>query len=158
MGVDDSPLGPRGFRGYTTHQEFGGHRIPVPVQNLILRDYAARRTLLFKLSVDEYFFTNCYLQLETILGQLDELEGILMCSLFMLPPDESFRRGVYERVLTAQGQLHLVFEGLVVKDQGTVEAAEELIQMNQCLKQAPVSIDSALLPSLAGLERFSSEA
>ena len=34
--------GRMGVRGYVTNDEFGGLRIPVPVQNLVLRDYAAR--------------------------------------------------------------------------------------------------------------------
>src|SRR3546814_4803263 len=66
-----------------------------------------------RLSVGEYFFDNCFVQLYSMLRRLDEIEGIVMCSLFMLPADPAKRRWIYDRFLESGAALHCVFEGLV---------------------------------------------
>ena len=57
-----------GFRGYCVHQPFNGLRMPVPAQNILLRDYAGRHGLMFKLSVNELDFPNCDVQLFGLLA------------------------------------------------------------------------------------------
>ena len=52
-----------GFRGYCVHQPFNGLRVPVPLQNTLLRDFLARKGLMFKLSVNELDFPGCHVQL-----------------------------------------------------------------------------------------------
>lgn len=129
-----------GFRGYCTNAEFGGHRIPVPVQNLVLRDYAQRRNMLFKLSVNELQFPNCYLQLMGLLTQLPTLEGVLMCSLFMLPKDPGMRQTLYRGFLAQGASLHCVMENLVIRTDEDVEHAEEILGVRAALPACPRAI------------------
>jgi sporadic carbohydrate cluster protein (TIGR04323 family) len=143
-----------GLQGYVTHQSFKGMRMPATVQNLVMRDYITRAGAQLRLSVGEYYFDNCYVQLYSMLRKLDELEGIVMCSLFMLPSDPAKRRWIYDRFLESGAALHCVFEGLVIKDEETMQRAEDLLQMNAALDVAPTTIDPALLPPIDGVDTF----
>lgn len=145
---------PSGFRGYVTHREFGGYMIPVPTQNLVLRDYCARNNLLFKLSVNEFFFPGSYVQLENILVSLPTLEGIVMCSMFMLPKTAKEREKIYNRVIETNTQLHLVLENRVIKSSDDVQALEEVFDVTQALTLAPKTIPTDLLPDLHGQDKF----
>lgn len=144
-----------GFRGYATHHDFGGYKIPVPVQNLVMRDYTQRKNLLFKLTVNEYYFPNCTLQLDSLVGQLPSLEGVIMCSLFMLPGDERKRRSLYEAFFKEKAELHMIFEDVVLKTPQDAEYVENIIKLNDMLRNCPKSIPRELLPSLNGQDFFS---
>src|SRR3546814_17093047 len=93
-----------GLQGYVTHQSFKGMRMPATVQNLVMRDYITRRGAEVRLSVGEYFFDNCFVQLYSMLSRLDAIEGIVMCSLFMLPADPAKRRWIYDQNGRASGR------------------------------------------------------
>lgn len=142
------------LQGYVTNIAFGTLRVPAPMQNLMLRDYAARNNLLFKLSVGEYSFPGCYLQLEGLFPQLPTLEGIGMCSMFMLPKNPERRHVVYEKVIGAGAALHLLLEKLVIRDWKTVERVEEILKFNLCLEHSPSTIPTELLPKLSVEDTF----
>ncbi|HIA68670.1 TPA: sporadic carbohydrate cluster protein, TIGR04323 family [Candidatus Poribacteria bacterium] len=146
----------RGFRGYSTHRVFSGFRIPVSVQNLIMRDYATRYKLFFKLGVDEFDFPNCYVRLMSLLQELPTLEGIIMCSLFMLPEDKNLRQSIYDAFFKSGTRLHLVMEKIVVEDLKDVIKVEELIQISSTFSGCPTSIPKELLPSLSLTDSFCS--
>ncbi len=143
-----------GLPAYATHPSITGRRPPATVQNLVMRDYITRRGAQLRLSVGEYLFENCFIQLYSMLRKLDEIEGIVMCSLFMLPADPAKRRWIYDRFLESGAALHFVFEGLVVEDEDGVRQVEELLQMNAALDAAPTTIDPALLPPIDGVDSF----
>ncbi|MBI3011665.1 MAG: hypothetical protein HYY58_04150 [Candidatus Omnitrophica bacterium] len=141
--ADVSPR--RGYRGYCTNAEFGGHRIPVPVQNLMLRDYARRRNLFFKLSINELQFPNCYLQLMGLLTQLPTLEGVMMCSLLMLPKDPAMRQTIYRDFLAHGASLHFVMENLVIRAAEDIEQVEEILAIRNALPACPSAIPEAVV-------------
>jgi sporadic carbohydrate cluster protein (TIGR04323 family) len=138
-----------------THHEFGGMRIPVTVQNLVLRDYAARMNKVFKLSFNEYAFKNCFVQLSGLLQTLPSLEGIVMCSLFMLPNEKDKRLEVYRAVINNNAALHLIFESLIITSWQDAERAEELFLLDQAIRKAPKELPRELLPDLKGADFFS---
>ena len=146
-----------GFRGYSTHREFGGNRIPVPIQNLMMRDYTSRRNLMFKLGIDEFNFPNCYLRLMSLLEELPTLEGIVMCSLFMLPKEQGVRLSIYEAFFDHGAALHLIMENAIVQHPDDVAYVEELFQLSETLKVCPTSIPNELLPPLNISTFFTSE-
>lgn len=155
--ADQSPLSnhPReGLQGYVTHQSFKGLRMPATVQNLVMRDYVKGKGKTFRLSRGEYFFDGCFVQLYAMLRDLDQIEGIVMCSLFMLPEQPEKRRAIYDQILAAGGSLHCIFETLVIEDEEGVRQAEDLLRMNAALDMAPRTIDPALLPSLDEVDSF----
>lgn len=130
----------QGYRGYVTSREFGGCRIPVPVQNLVLRDYAARKGLFFKLPINENSFPHSYLVLEALLRQLGDLEGILACSMFMLPERAERRRRVYNQFLKQGATLHLVLEDMVIRTPADIAPVEEILTVYHLLPHCPTSV------------------
>ena len=126
--------GHQGYRGYCTHNPFGDYRIPVPAQNIIYRDYANKHGLILKLSVNELFFPNCYLHLQNLLNELNQLDGVLMCSLFMLPTKGSDRELIYRKFQYYQTELHFVFENLILKSKDDFIELENLLKLQDQLK------------------------
>ena len=148
-----------GFRGYCVHQSFNGLRVPVPLQNMLLRDFLARKGLMFKLSVNELDFPGCYVQLMSLLDQLAELQGIVMGSLFMLPADAAARQQIYRRVQTAGATVYVVMEHTALSDGADAERIEDLFRMARLLPHCPRRIDATLLAAgLPGDPRFSTPA
>lgn len=152
--ADRAPNNREGLQGYVTHQSFKGLRIPATAQNLIMRDYVRQKGKVFRLSRGEYFFDGCFLQLYAMLRDLDQIEGIVMCSLFMLPETPEKRREIFDQLLAAGGTMHFIFETLVVEDEAGVQTAEDLLQMNAALEHSPRTIDPALLPQIEGVDSF----
>src|SRR5882757_7640146 len=62
--------GQKGYRGYVFSRSVDNHRVPQHIQNLVIRDYAARRKLHYLLSATEYAMPGCYLILEQVLADL----------------------------------------------------------------------------------------
>lgn len=145
----------QGLQGYVSHRTFKGMAMPATVQNLVMRDYAGRMGYLFKLSVDEFAFENCYVQFYGMLRRLAGIQGIVMCSLFMLPRNPQTRRWIYDRFLEAGAELHCVFEGVVIADEAGIAKAEDILQISQALERAPTAIDPALMPAIDGVDSFS---
>ena len=146
---------PSGYRTYCTHQPFGGFQIPVPVQNIVVREYARRNQLLLKLSVNELFLPGCYLGLQGLLEQLPRLEGLFMASLFVLPEDAEVRERVYAALLRESASLHLVMESVVASSRADFERIEEILMIHQTLKDCPKTLPEALLEPLPASPCFS---
>ena len=116
----------QGHRGYIGSRPVQGNRTPQHVQNLVIRDYAARHGLFFKLSATEYVMPGCYMMLEQVLDELPVLEGIIAYSLFMLPRRADRRHAVYRRVLDAEASLHFAVEGLSLVREADIRRMEEI--------------------------------
>lgn len=101
-----------GYRGYVAARPVLGNRVPQHVQNLVIRDYARRNSLAYKLSGTEYMMAGCYMMLEEILDELPQLDGIIAYTLFMLPRATERRLAVYRRVIDDGKTLHGAVEGL----------------------------------------------
>ncbi len=142
------------LQGYVTHQSFKGLRIPANVQNLVMREYARNQEKTFRLSRGEYYFDGCFVQLYAMLRDLDQMDGIILCSLFILPPSAQKRREIFDTLLAAGGELHCVFETLVVRDEAGISQLEDLYRLNDALDRAPQEIDRAILPPINGIDSF----
>lgn len=125
-----------GYRGYVFSRPFLGERAPQAVQNLVIRDYANRNNLFFKLSATEYTMPSCYMMLKSTLAELPSLQGIILYSLFLLPPSRGERRSIYKQVLTAGGTLHAALENLVVASDADIAPIEDIWMVRQSLEQA----------------------
>ena len=116
-----------GHRGYIASRRVRGQLMPQQVQNLVVRDYARRRGLTYKLSATEYGMPGCYMMLESVLGELDALEGVILYSLFMLPQRPERRRAIYRRVLQSGASLHAALEDLAVGSERDIARVEDIL-------------------------------
>ena len=137
-----------GFRTYVTSRPFGGFVIPVAVQNVFLRNYAAQNGLTYMLPVNEFMFENCFIQLEAALKEMEEIEGLLMCSLFMLPSDFARRSRVFERVYATGSEMHFAMEQLALRKPGDESVVDEIFEVHRVLADCPRSIPTEELPPM----------
>lgn len=132
-----SDLGKLGYRGYVTCREFGGLRVPVPVQSLMIRQYAERHGLMFKLHVNENIFPQSYMQLEALLNELDHLEGLLAYSMFMLPRNAKRRRKIYQRFFDTGSELHFVLEERAIRIPDDLAPIEDVLTLTEIIARGP---------------------
>ncbi|HTG08170.1 MAG TPA: LIC12192 family sporadic carbohydrate cluster protein [Bradyrhizobium sp.] len=118
----------KGYRGYVFSRSVDSHRVPQHIQNLVIRDYAARRKLHYLLSATEYTMPDCYLILEQVLADLAALDGVILYTMFMLPADSQHRRQIYRRLLDAGCRLHAAVEGFVLESEDDIERWENVLQ------------------------------
>jgi sporadic carbohydrate cluster protein (TIGR04323 family) len=126
-----------GYRGYVTSRGFGGYIIPVPVQSLVLRDYCARKKLLYVLPVNENMFAHSYMVLDGLIESLETYEGVLMCSMHMLPQRPERRQRVVDRILEQGCTLHLVLEDLIISGAKDFERMEEFLLLSRLVVKEP---------------------
>jgi len=122
-----------GFRGYISSRPCFESRTPQHVQNLVIRDYCARKQMEYLLSATEYAMAGSYLMLQNVLADLSEMEGIVCYSLFQLPYDNSKRCQVYDAVLTANKQIHFSLESLAVTRVEEVDRIEDIWKVSKML-------------------------
>ena len=123
---------PLPLQGYITSRAFQGNRAAQAVQNLVIRDYARRAGLDFRLSGTEYAMPGSTMMLRQLVDALgSQLGGIILYSLFQLPGDQARRHDVYARVIAAGANLHCALEGLVIADADDARQAEDIWLVNQ---------------------------
>jgi sporadic carbohydrate cluster protein (TIGR04323 family) len=118
-----------GYRGYVASRAVRGQSWPQHVQNILIRDYCQREKLPYLLSVAEYAMDGCYMNLDTILNDIERIEGIAMFSLFMLPRRPERRLRIYDRVLAAGASLHGALEGTAVRTRRDIERVEDIFAL-----------------------------
>ena len=121
----------KGTKAYTTPRSFGGFQIPITLQSTTLRNYCEKKDLVFHLHVVENQIPNTYLVLESLVKKADHYDGIVMCSVSMLPADPKVRQMITQRVLEQGCLLHFTFEQLVVSSPDQLTELEELIALIQ---------------------------
>ena len=127
----------RGCRGYIGSRPVRGVAFPQRVQNLVVRDYAQRNGLAYRLSLVEHAMPGSFMILENLLDELPRLDGVIFFSAFMLPPAAAARRAVYDRVIAAGATLHAALENRSAADRSAFDALEETLLVAQALGATP---------------------
>ena len=116
-------------KAYTTPRKFGGFQIPITIQSTTLRNYCEKNNLIFHLHVVENQISNTYLVLEALVEKADHYDGIVMCSVSMLPNDREYRRSTVTRILEQGCALHFTFEQIIVSSVDQIAELEELVSL-----------------------------
>jgi sporadic carbohydrate cluster protein (TIGR04323 family) len=119
----------KGTKAYTTPRSFGGFQIPITMQSTNLRNYCEKNGLIFHLHVVENQIPNTYLVLESLVVKADIYDGIVMCSVSMLPSDQAIRKSIVTRILEQGCKLHFTFEQVVVSSLEDLTELEELVSL-----------------------------
>lgn len=128
-----------GYRGYIASRPVRGSTVPQHVQNLVIRDFAQRNGLLFKLSATEYAMAGSFMMLDAVLAELPQLDGIILYSQFMLPERPERRRAIYDRVLSEGKMLAGAVENLILRTPADVRRWEDIILTDRfAAREAPV--------------------
>ena len=127
----------RGYQGYVTSRSFQGHRVPQHVQNLVIRDYCQGRGMSYLLSGTEYAIPGSSLMLQQLLDELEQLDGIILYSLFQLPENKSSRQNIYQQVLAQKKSLHFAVETLVLQETRDCQRIEDIWGVFQVMRYMP---------------------
>ena len=141
-----SALAQKGTKAYTTPRSFGGFQIPITMQSTNLRNYCEKNGLIFHLHVVENQIPNTYLVLESLVEKADNYDGIVMCSVSMLPNDPQIRKSIVTRILKQGCKLHFTFEQIVVSSLKELAELEELISLvalSTCQQSLTNSLDQS---------------
>jgi len=136
----------KGTKAYTTPRSFGGFQIPITMQSTNLRNYCEKNGLVFHLHVVENQIPNTYLVLESLVEKADNYDGIVMCSVSMLPNDPQIRKSIVTRILKQGCKLHFTFEQIVVSSLKELAELEELISLvalSTCQQSLTNSLDQS---------------
>jgi sporadic carbohydrate cluster protein (TIGR04323 family) len=126
-----------GYRGYIVSVPVRGTAFPQRVQNLVVRDYAQRRGLAYRLSATEYAMPGSLMMLRTLLDELHAIDGIILFSLFTLPAARAPRNAIIERMLAAGKPLHAALEQLVLHTPDDVRDWDDMIAIDATLGATP---------------------
>jgi len=141
-----SALAQKGTKAYTTPRSFGGFQIPITMQSTNLRNYCEKNGLVFHLHVVENQIPNTYLVLESLVEKADNYDGIVMCSVSMLPNDPQIRKSIVTRILKQGCKLHFTFEQIVVssfKELAELEELISLVALSTCQQSLTNSLDQS---------------
>jgi len=116
-------------KAYTTPRSFGGFQIPITMQSTTLRNYCEKNNLIFHLHVVENQIPNTYLVLESLVKKANQYDGIVMCSISMLPNDHEYRQSIVDRILEQGCALHFIFEQIVISSVTQIADLEELVSL-----------------------------
>jgi sporadic carbohydrate cluster protein (TIGR04323 family) len=119
------------LRGYIFSRPFLGERAPQHIQNIILRDYCAKRKFTFLLSATEYAMEGSNLILNQIVDNIDDVDGIVAYSLFQLPEDYFERIKIISKVLGKSKSLHFAVEGLIIDNDQSYQRCEMLWKLKK---------------------------
>lgn len=129
--------GTGGYRGYIGSRPVAGTRYPQKVQNLVIRDYAARHGLTLRLSLTEYAMPHCYMMLHDALSELETGDGLILFSVFMLPANAARRQAIYREAFDRNASLHAALEEIAVDGPEDVPRFEDILRINRWLPHTP---------------------
>jgi sporadic carbohydrate cluster protein (TIGR04323 family) len=129
------------LRGYIFARPFMGERAPQHVQNIVLRDYCTKRGYELLLAAAEYAMPNSYMILESVLDDLESVDGIVFYSLYQLPIQQDQRKSVYSRVLDAKKSLHFAVEGMSILKVDDIQPVEQCLLVKATLDRSAPQVE-----------------
>jgi sporadic carbohydrate cluster protein (TIGR04323 family) len=102
------------LRGYVTVRRFGGYALPVPIQNLLLRNYCEQNKLSYKLPLVETHLDDNYMYLNETIKKSTKHENIGMCSIYMFPRDKAKYKILKAEIDHKSLKFHFIFENNIV--------------------------------------------
>ena len=111
----------------------GDHRVPQHIQNLVIRNHAIKYNLTYLLSGVEYRMDNSFLMLNQILEEIDQVAGIILYSVFMLPPDLKKRQLFIKKVFERGKEIHAAVEDRVIRNDDDLVGINNIFFINEAL-------------------------
>jgi len=129
------------LRGYIFARPFMGERAPQHVQNIILRDYCNKKGFELLLAATEYAMADSSMILESVLDDIDSVDGIVFYSLYQLPTQSKLRDSVYSRALEAGKSLHFAVEGMSITNPIDVDSVEQCLLVKTTLDNCITKVE-----------------
>jgi sporadic carbohydrate cluster protein (TIGR04323 family) len=117
----------KGYRGYIFSRNINGNFIPQRVQNLVIRDFADRKKIFFKLSSTEYNMKNCYTMLNSLIKDINKIDGIIFYSIEMLPEDKKKALKLIDFIINKKKTLYFAVEEFKVSSKKDLKKIREIL-------------------------------
>lgn len=134
----------QGYRGYICARMEMNRSTPQHIQQLVIRDYCARRNMRFLLSATEYCMEGCTLILDAVLAELDTLDGIVMYSLYQMPTSRAKREAMYAALFAKGCELHCAAENIAIRTHEDAARIEDIWQVAHVMEGQTPDIFMAL--------------
>jgi sporadic carbohydrate cluster protein (TIGR04323 family) len=121
------------FRGYIFSRPFMEERVPQHVQNIIIRDYCAKKNIHYLLSATEYAMENSNLILKQLINDLTSIDGIVAYSLFQMPENDVERQNIFSKIISSNKEIHFAVEGLSLHDNDTFNRIEDIWKVKKTM-------------------------
>lgn len=121
----------KGFRGYIFSREINGNFIPQRVQNLVIKDFAFRKNIFFKLSSTEYKMKNSYYMLKALLKDISNLDGIIFYSFEMLLDVKKLRLDIFNKFIKNKKKIFFALEELKISNLSDIDKIEKLFAIKK---------------------------
>ena len=121
----------KGYRGYIFSRNINKNFIPQRVQNLVIRDFAYRKKIFFKLSLTEYNMKNCYIMLNSLIKDINKIDGIIFYSIEMLPTDKKEALKLIDLFLKKKKSLYFALEELKVSSKKDLMRIKEILMIKK---------------------------
>ena len=128
----------KGFRGYIFSRPIATNFIPQRVQNLVIRDFADRNKIFFKLSSTEYNMKNCFLMLNSLIKNIKNIDGIIFYSIEMIFELKKIDE-LFKKLLLEKKTIYFALEEI------KVSSSKDLKKINRILKIKKDSMRSNLI-------------
>jgi len=126
-----------GFQGYVSSRPVHGFRVPQHGQNLVIRDYCHTRGMTYLLSGTEYAISGSALMLNQMIDRLDQLEGVVLYSMFQLPEEASARLKIYEQFISKTKSMHFAVESLSISKREEIQRIEDIWAVSRVMRDTP---------------------
>jgi sporadic carbohydrate cluster protein (TIGR04323 family) len=117
----------KGWRGYVFSREIGGSIIPHRVQNLVIRDAARRRELHYLLSAVEYAMPGCFMMLDALIEERDQVDGLIFYATHLLPDERLHRDKLYQAFLEEEKGIYFALEDLMMQSHEDILFIEDIL-------------------------------
>lgn len=116
------------FAGYINLKPINEVLYPSSIQNILMKNYVTEfLNGKFYLSPTEVLQAQNLITLNTLISNEVKVNGIVMLSIFSLPPQKKKRDILYKRALNNKKELHFIFDEIILKDKKDVEKIEDRI-------------------------------
>lgn len=117
------------LRGYIFSRPFFEERVPQHIQNMVIRNYCEKNNILFLLSFTEYTMKNSSLMLDSIIKNLNKIDGIVFYSFFQMPTFSSERKKIYNKIIKENKEIHFVVEKMIFKKKNQINLLEDMFNI-----------------------------
>lgn len=110
-----------------------GERVPQHIQNIVIRNYCQNNNYEYLLSATEYAMPNCHMVLKQTILESQNLDGIVLYSLFQLPEIKADRFLVVKELLDKKKQLHCAVENIQINNINDFNDVDLIWQIKQSI-------------------------
>ena len=117
----------KGFRGYIFSRKINGNFIPQRVQNLVIREFANRKEIMFKLSSTEYNMKNSYIMLNSLQDDYVFIDGVIFYSIEQLLDDKKICLRIIKFLKSKKRIIFFALEELKISNISEFEKLNEIL-------------------------------